>query len=322
MIEYPPKAKGEIIGVWKDITVAELANVLGQDINYVKDIFLNQVKTPDTVIRDMRLLQQAIRRSGHRMKFIANPKHNKQEEEIIEKDAYPRPPAPTSQLKPRPPVVTVMGHVDHGKTTLLDALRHSSVVDQEFGGITQHIGAFSVVLDSGARITFLDTPGHAAFSAMRARGANLTDIVVLVVAADDGVMDQTLESIRMAREAKGIKFLHKHVLCRYINITVPIFVAINKIDSPKADIERTERMLVEAGIQIEKLGGDVQAIPISALKKQNLSQLTEALVLQAELLEIVADPTGPVEAVVVESRVHPVRGKVCTVVVQRGRYYL
>lgn len=191
--------------MWKDITVEELAKVLNKDINYVREIFLHEVKSPKTVISDIKFLQQGIRRSGRRMKIIAKPSDDK-ELEIIEKDAFPRPPLSKSELKPRPPVVTVMGHVDHGKTTLLDALRHSSVVDQEFGGITQHIGAFLVVLDSGAKITFLDTPGHAAFSAMRARGANLTDIVVLVVAADDGVMEQTLESIRMAREARGLHF--------------------------------------------------------------------------------------------------------------------
>jgi translation initiation factor IF-2 len=188
--------------VWKDITVGELANVLNENVSYVQEIFLNQVKGSKTVISDMKVLQQGIRRSGRRMKIIAKPNNNT-EKEVIDSDIYPRPLALKSELKPRPPVVTVMGHVDHGKTTLLDALRHSSIVEQEFGGITQHIGAFSVVLESGARITFLDTPGHAAFSAMRARGALATDIVVLVVAADDGVMEQTLESIRMAKEAKG-----------------------------------------------------------------------------------------------------------------------
>ncbi|XP_044264205.1 translation initiation factor IF-2, mitochondrial [Tribolium madens] len=299
VLEYH-KVKGDVVEVWKDITAEELAKVLNKDFNYVKEIFLHEVKSPKTVISDMKFLQQGIRRSGHRMKIIAKPTDDI-EVEIIEKDAFPRPPPSKSDLKSRPPVVTVMGHVDHGKTTLLDALRHSSVVDQEFGGITQHIGAFLVVLDSGAKITFLDTPGHAAFSAMRARGANLTDIVVLVVAADDGVMEQTLESVRMAREAQ-----------------VPILVAINKIDSPKANIERTEQMLLEAGIHIEKLGGEVQAVPVSALKKQNLNQLTEALVLQADLLEIGADPKGLVEAVVVESKLDPHRGKLCTVIVQRG----
>ncbi|CAH1164303.1 unnamed protein product [Phaedon cochleariae] len=299
IIEYSPKAKGDIIDIWRDITLTELAKVFNKDINYIYDIFLNQYNNPNMVIRDIKVLQQAIHRSGKRMRIIAKPTDTN--EAVVEKDIHPRPPPLKSQLKPRPPVVTVMGHIDHGKTTLLDALRNSRVVDQEFGGITQHIGAFSVSLNSGAQITFLDTPGHAAFSAMRSRGANLTDIVVLVVAADDGVMEQTVESIKMARHAK-----------------VPILVAINKIDSPKADLARTEKMLVEVGIQVENLGGDVQAIPISALKRQNLDQLTEALVLQADLLEIGADPTGPVEAVVVESKVHPFRGKLCTVVIQRG----
>lgn len=299
IIEYSPKSKGDIVDVWRNITLEELAKVLNKDIQYVYDIFLNQFRNPQTPITDIKLLQQGIRRSGRRMRIIAKPTENI--EEIIKHDVYPRPPPSKTELKPRPPVVTIMGHVDHGKTTLLDALRNSKVVDQEFGGITQHIGAFSVIFNSGACITFLDTPGHAAFTAMRSRGANVTDMVVLVVAADDGVMEQTLESIKMAKQAR-----------------VPILVAINKIDSPKADISRTEKMLLECGIQVEKLGGDVQAIPISALKKQNLEQLTEALALQAELLEIGADPTGPVEAVVIESKLDQARGKLCTVIVQRG----
>lgn len=194
-----------MVDVWKDITVGELAKVLNRDISYVRELFLNCISGANTVINDTRLLQAALHRSGHRMRMVAKPTDFY--ETVVEKDVFPRPKPSKSELKPRPPVVTVMGHVDHGKTTLLDALRHSNVVDQEFGGITQHIGAFSVSLDSGAHVTFLDTPGHAAFTSMRERGANLTDIVVLVVAADDGVMEQTVESVRMARQANGEHFI-------------------------------------------------------------------------------------------------------------------
>ncbi|XP_066262644.1 translation initiation factor IF-2, mitochondrial [Euwallacea similis] len=301
IIQYVPKSKGEVVDIWQGITLLQLAKVLEKDIDHIKELFGNVYQNPNTQINDMKQLQNALRRGGRRIKFIAKPSNGTYEYEDEVKVLKPRPPPTKEDLKPRPPVVTVMGHVDHGKTTLLDALRHSSIVDKEFGGITQHIGAFLVTLDSGAKITFLDTPGHAAFTSMRARGANLTDIVVLVVAADDGVMEQTIESIKMAKNAR-----------------VPMLVAINKIDSPKADIERTQRMLVEVGIQVECLGGDVQAVPISALKKQNLNQLTEALVLQADLLEIGGDPTGPVEAVIIESNTHPGRGNVTTLVVQRG----
>ncbi|KAF5280326.1 hypothetical protein FQR65_LT03135 [Abscondita terminalis] len=299
MMEISKKSKGEIVDIWRGITVSELATVLNANVDYVFELFIDTIKGQNTPIYDLKVLHNAIRRSGRRMRIIAKPIEN--EDSLEEKDVFPRPPPVKSELKPRPPIVTVMGHVDHGKTTLLDALRHSHVVDQEFGGITQHIGAFSVTLNSGAKVTFLDTPGHAAFSSMRARGVTLTDIIVLVVAADDGVMEQTIECINMAQKAK-----------------VPILVAINKIDAPKADIKNTEQMLLQKGIQVESLGGDIQTVNISALKRINLEQLTEALVLQAEIMEIGADPTGLVEAVVVDSKIDPSRGRLCTVVVQRG----
>lgn len=201
IIEYSPKAKGEIVDVWHNITARELAQVLDKDVRHVYDLFLNKFHDPDMIINDVKALKEAVKRGGKRIRLIAKP--NDEVKELQEKDAYRRPPANKEYLRPRPPVVTVMGHVDHGKTTLLDALRHSHVVDEEFGGITQHVGAFSVKLTNGALVTFLDTPGHAAFYSMRERGANVTDLVVLVVAADDGVMEQTIESIRMAKEAKG-----------------------------------------------------------------------------------------------------------------------
>lgn len=204
-------------------------------------------------------------------------------------------------LAHRPPIVTIMGHVDHGKTSLLDALRSTDVVAGEAGGITQHIGAYQVQLKSGDKISFLDTPGHAAFSAMRARGANVTDIVILVVAANDSVMPQTIEAISHAKAAE-----------------VPIIVAVNKVDLPEADASRVLTDLLQHDIQVEAMGGEVQAIEVSALKKTGLDALTEAITLQAELLELKANPKREADGIVVESQLDKGRGPVATVLVKRG----
>jgi translation initiation factor IF-2 len=205
-----------------------------------------------------------------------------------------------SGLKPRPPVVTVMGHVDHGKTKLLDAIRRSNVVATEAGGITQHIGAYQVEVN-GQRITFLDTPGHEAFTAMRARGAQVTDIAVLVVAADDGVMPQTLEAIDHARAAG-----------------VPIVVAINKIDKPEANVERVKQQLSEVGLIPEAWGGDTICVPVSAKENKGISDLLENILLVAEMEELKADPSKPATGVVIEAKLDKTKGPVATVLVHNG----
>ena len=205
-----------------------------------------------------------------------------------------------SGLKPRPPVVTVMGHVNHGKTRLLDAIRQTNVMDSEAGGITQHIGAYQVGVD-GEKITFLDTPGHEAFTAMRARGAQVTDIAILVVAADDGVMPQTLEAIDHARAAG-----------------VPILVAINKIDKPEANLELVKQQLADAGLVIEEWGGDTVCVQISAKEKKGISELLENLLVVAEMEELKSDPSRPAVGVVIEAKLDKTKGPLATVLVHTG----
>jgi len=206
----------------------------------------------------------------------------------------------SENLEERPPVVTVMGHVDHGKTTLLDAIRHTKVTEQEAGGITQHIGAYQVDVE-GKHITFIDTPGHEAFTTMRARGAQATDIAVLVVAADDGVMPQTVEAINHAKAAE-----------------IPIIVAINKIDKPNAAPDRVKQQLTEYGLIPEEWGGQTVCVEISALKGEGIDQLLEMILLVAELEELKADPHGPATGIVIESQLDKGRGPVATVIVQNG----
>lgn len=298
----PFMADKEVLRLYKSMTVGELAKTFKKSKEYVIKRVLNAKimeekadLNENTVIDNEAFIRKETLLLGYKVE-MANRK-NKQEKKIITEEKEES----EAVLVPRPPVVTIMGHVDHGKTTLLDTLRKSNIVDKEFGGITQHIGAFLVTLPSGETITFLDTPGHAAFSAMRARGAKLTDIVILVVAADDGVLPQTVESIEHAR-----------------NANVPIIVALNKIDKKRIDKERVRVMLLEHGVVTEESGGNVQLVPISALKGTNVGALQEAVIAQAELMELRGNPTGNVKGRVVESEIDQFLGKTATVIVQKG----
>ena len=275
------------------ITVSELSNRMAERIGDVIKALLKMgvMATPNHAL-DADTAELVVAEFGHRARRVA------ESDVEIGLDGNEDDPA---VLRPRPPVVAVMGHVDHGKTSLLDALRHTNVRGGEDGGITQHIGAYQVTTASGAAITFLDTPGHEAFTRMRQRGAAVTDLVILVVAADDGLQPQTVEAINHARAAG-----------------TPILVAINKCDKPEADPQRVKTQLLQHGLVPDDLGGDVQCIEISALKKQNLDRLEEAILLQADLMELTANPDRPAMGSVIEARLEKGRGPVATVLVQRG----
>ena len=279
------------VNIPEAITVRELANRMAeQSSNVIKHLFgmgvtvtINQTLAADTA-------EYLVKEFGH------NPIREEKAEEIIQKIKASR----TENLKNRPPIVTVMGHVDHGKTSVLDVLRSANVVSGEFGGITQHIGAYQIE-SQGNKLTFIDTPGHAAFTEMRARGSKLTDVVVLVVAADDGVKPQTVESIKHAKAAN-----------------VPIVVAINKCDLPEADPQKIKNQLLEHELIAEDLSGDTLMVEISTKTKQNLDKLVESIILQAEILDLKTDYESKATGIVLESKIDVGRGPVANIIVTTG----
>ncbi|MFP4043771.1 MAG: translation initiation factor IF-2 [Rhodosalinus sp.] len=275
------------------IVVSELANRMAERVaDVVKALMQNGMMVTQNQVIDADTAELIIEEFGHRVVRVSDADV---EDAISQTEDKPE------DLKPRAPVVTIMGHVDHGKTSLLDAIRKTKVVSGEAGGITQHIGAYQVQTESGDTLTFLDTPGHAAFTSMRSRGAQVTDIVVLVVAADDAVMPQTVEAINHAKAAR-----------------VPMIVAINKIDKPDADPDKVRTGLLQHEIIVEKLSGDVQDVEVSAISGQGLPELLEAIALQAEILELKANPDRAAEGAVIEAQLDVGRGPVATVLVQKG----
>ena len=275
------------------ITVQELSNRMAErGVDVIKSLMTQGVMVKINDILDSDTAQLIAEEFGHIVTRVSESDIEEGLSAIDDRE---------EDKKPRSPVVTVMGHVDHGKTTLLDVIRESNNVSGEAGGITQHIGAYQTRVKNDKKITFIDTPGHAAFTSMRARGAKVTDIVVLVVAADDGVMPQTIEAINHAKEADA-----------------PIIVAINKIDKPDADPNATRNSLLQQEIIVEEMGGDIQSVEISALTKKGIDELIEAILLQADLLELKANPNRSAEGFVIEAKLDKNRGPAVTTIIQRG----
>ena len=294
--QEPIKIVRDVV-VPETITVQELANRMAErGADVIKALMRMDVMATINQAIDADTAELLVTEFGHKIKRVSESdveiglKGNKDIDE---------------HLVPRPPIVTIMGHVDHGKTSLLDALRDTDVASGEAGGITQHIGAYQVVLKGGQRITFIDTPGHQAFTAMRARGANATDIVVLVVAADDGIKEQTIEAIRHAKAAQ-----------------VPMIVAINKMDKPDAKPDRVRQELLQHEIVVEGMGGDVLDVEVSATKKTGLAKLEEAILLQAEILDLKANPDRSAEGIIIEAKLERGRGPVATVLIKRGTLHV
>ena len=290
--EPAQKVYREVV-VPETITVQELANRMterGADV--IKELMKLGVMATINQTIDADTAELIVAEFGHQIKRVTESDVETGIEGLEDQEG---------DLQQRPPVVTIMGHVDHGKTSLLDAMRETDVVAGEAGGITQHIGAYQINVPSGEKVTFIDTPGHAAFTEMRARGANVTDIVILVVSAADSIMPQTIEAINHSKAAE-----------------VPMIVAVNKIDLPDANAMKVKQDLLQHEVIVEEMGGDVQAVEVSALQKKGLDKLIEAILLQAELLELKANPDRDAQGVVVESKMEPGRGSVATILIQNG----